>query len=94
MILATSDTSTGEPSRTAVSGGATFTDLFVNAPGAGYTVRWWKNRPKPVETRVTLNEVSVSPLVPLLFGDTQLYIDRMTSIVRMRPASTESDTTP
>lgn len=43
-------------------------------------------------TRVTLNEVSVSPLLPLLFGDTQLYIDRMTSIVRIRPASTESDT--
>jgi len=44
------------------------------------------------KTRVTLNEVSVSPLTPLLFGDTQLYIDRMTSIVRIRNASTESDT--
>jgi len=44
------------------------------------------------KARVTLNEVSVSPLTPLLFGDTQLYIDRMTSIVRIRNASTESDT--
>jgi cell wall-associated NlpC family hydrolase len=42
------------------------------------------------KARVTLNEVSVSPLLPLLFGDTQTYIDRMTSIVRIRPASTES----
>ncbi len=34
---------------------------------------------------VDLNEVSVSPLTPLLFNDTQLYVDRMTSIVRIRP---------
>ena len=37
------------------------------------------------KARVELNEVSVSPLTPLLFNDTQLYIDRMTSIVRIRP---------
>lgn len=36
-------------------------------------------------TRVELNEVSVSPLTPLLFNDKQLYVDRMTSIVRIRP---------
>src|SRR5262249_11609052 len=34
---------------------------------------------------VDLNEVSVSPLTPLLFNDTQTYVDRMTSIVRFRP---------
>ena len=37
------------------------------------------------KARVELNEVSVSPLLPLLFNDTQTYIDRMTSIVRIRP---------
>jgi hypothetical protein len=36
---------------------------------------------------VDLDEVSVSPLTPLLFNDTQTYIDRMTSIVRIRPAA-------
>ena len=35
-------------------------------------------------THVDLNEVAVSPLTPLLFNDTQLYVDRMTSIVRIR----------
>jgi cell wall-associated NlpC family hydrolase len=35
--------------------------------------------------RVKLNEVSVTPLLPLLFNDQQTYIDRMTSIVRIRP---------
>lgn len=39
--------------------------------------------------RVTLNEVSVSPLLPLQFNDTQTYVDRMTSIVTMRPAPTQ-----
>jgi len=34
--------------------------------------------------RVKLNEVSVTPLRPLMFNDTQSYIDRMTSIVRIR----------
>ncbi|MGO4700981.1 C40 family peptidase [Dyella sp. 2RAB6] len=34
--------------------------------------------------RVKLNEVSVTPLRPLMFNDTQRYIDRMTSIVRIR----------
>ena len=33
--------------------------------------------------RVDLNEVSVSPLTPLLFNDHELYADRMTSIVRI-----------
>jgi len=31
----------------------------------------------------------VSPLLPLLFGDTQTYVDRMTAIVR--PAQTEDE---
>lgn len=35
--------------------------------------------------RVKLNEVSVTPLLPLLFNDKQSYVDRMTSIVRIRP---------
>jgi cell wall-associated NlpC family hydrolase len=39
------------------------------------------------KARVRLNEVSVSPLLPLLFGDTQTYVDRMTSIVRIRSAA-------
>jgi cell wall-associated NlpC family hydrolase len=40
--------------------------------------------------RVELNEVSVSPLTPLLFNDDQTYVDRMTSIVRIRPPATDS----
>ena len=39
--------------------------------------------------RVKLNQVSVSPLLPLQFNDTQTYVDRMTSIVTMRPAPTK-----
>lgn len=39
--------------------------------------------------RITLNQVAVSPLLPLQFNDTQSYIDRMTSIVTMRPAPTK-----
>ncbi|MEO5560754.1 MAG: SH3 domain-containing protein [Dokdonella sp.] len=35
--------------------------------------------------RVKLNEVSVTPLLPLLLGNQQSYVDQMTSIVRMRP---------
>ena len=35
--------------------------------------------------RVKLNEVSVTPFLPLLFNEKQLYVDRMTSIVRIRP---------
>lgn len=35
--------------------------------------------------RVKLNEVSVTPLLPLLFNEKQSYVDRMTSIVRIRP---------
>ncbi|MEO7068502.1 MAG: SH3 domain-containing protein [Rhodanobacter sp.] len=36
--------------------------------------------------RVKLNEVSVTPLLPLLFNDKQTFVDRMTSIVRIRPS--------
>ncbi len=39
--------------------------------------------------RISLNEVSVSPLLPLQFDDTESYVDRMTSIVTMRPAPTK-----
>jgi len=47
------------------------------------------------KTHVDLNEVSVSPLTPLLFNDTQTYVDRMTSIVRIRPdAAKETPTHP
>ena len=35
--------------------------------------------------RVHLNQVSVSPLLPLQFNDDETYVDRMTSIVTMRP---------
>ncbi len=34
---------------------------------------------------VKLNEVSVTPLLPLMFNDHQTFVDRMTSIVRIRP---------
>lgn len=37
--------------------------------------------------RITLNEVSVSPLLPLQFNATETYVDRMTSIVSMRPTN-------
>lgn len=38
-----------------------------------------------------LNAVAVSPLLPLQFNDTQLYVDRITSVVRIRPeAATEA----
>ncbi|KJV29100.1 SH3 domain-containing protein [Luteibacter yeojuensis] len=33
--------------------------------------------------RVKLNAVSVTPLLPLMFNDTQTFVDRMTSIVRI-----------
>ena len=36
--------------------------------------------------RIALNGVSVSPLLPLQFSEKETYIDRMTSIVTMRPA--------
>jgi cell wall-associated NlpC family hydrolase len=35
--------------------------------------------------RVKLNEVSVTPLLPLMYDDQHSYIDRMTSIVHVRP---------
>ncbi|KZC33942.1 MULTISPECIES: C40 family peptidase [Rhodanobacter] len=37
------------------------------------------------KARVKLNAVSVTPLLPLLFNDQQSYVERMTSIVRIRP---------
>lgn len=36
--------------------------------------------------RLPLNQVAVTPLLPLMFNDTQSFVDRMTSIVRIRPA--------
>jgi cell wall-associated NlpC family hydrolase len=36
------------------------------------------------KTRIKLNAVSVTPLLPMLFNDHQTYVDRMTSIVRIR----------
>jgi cell wall-associated NlpC family hydrolase len=35
--------------------------------------------------RVKLNAVSVTPLLPLMYNETQTFVDRMTSIVRIRP---------
>lgn len=35
--------------------------------------------------RVKLNSVAVTPLLPLMFNDHQTFVDRMTSIVRIRP---------
>jgi hypothetical protein len=35
--------------------------------------------------RIKLNAVSVTPLLPLLYNDRQTFVDRMTSIVRIRP---------
>ena len=35
--------------------------------------------------RVTLNAVSVTPLLPMLYGKDSTFIDHMTSNVRMRP---------
>ena len=40
---------------------------------------------------VDLNAVSVSPLLPLLFGKDQTYVERMTSIVRIRPDPAKPD---
>ena len=34
---------------------------------------------------VTLNQVAVTPLLPLMFNDHQSFVDRMTSVVRIRP---------
>ncbi|HVI55095.1 MAG TPA: SH3 domain-containing protein [Luteibacter sp.] len=34
--------------------------------------------------RIKLNEVSVTPLLPMMFGDDETFVDRMTSIVRIR----------
>jgi cell wall-associated NlpC family hydrolase len=43
--------------------------------------------------RAGLNGVSVTPLEPMLFGDTETYVDRITSIQRIRPhAGTSHET--
>jgi len=34
---------------------------------------------------VKLNEVAVTPLLPMMFNDHQSFVDRMTSVVRIRP---------
>ncbi|MGB5937875.1 MAG: SH3 domain-containing protein [Rhodanobacter sp.] len=36
------------------------------------------------KARIKLNSVSVTPLLPMLYNDRQSYVDRMTSIVRIR----------
>lgn len=36
------------------------------------------------KARIKLNAVSVTPLLPLLYNDQQSYVERMTSIVRIR----------
>ena len=41
--------------------------------------------PDGAMTRVSLNSVSVTPLMPLEFNDSESYVDRMTSIVRIYP---------
>ena len=52
-------------------------------------------KPDGSMARVPLNAVSVTPLVPLQFNDSHSYIDRMRSIVRIRPdTATEAPTTP
>ncbi|WP_425605661.1 SH3 domain-containing protein [Pseudoxanthomonas daejeonensis] len=38
--------------------------------------------------RAGLNGVSVTPLEPMLFGETETYVDRITSIQRIRPRAT------
>jgi cell wall-associated NlpC family hydrolase len=53
--------------------------VIHDTSGLGY------RKPDGTQIHVDLNEVSVSPLTPLLFNDTQTYVDRMTSIVRIRP---------
>ena len=42
-------------------------------------------KPGGEKTRTALNAVSVSPLTPLLFDDTQTFVDRIYSIQRIRP---------
>ncbi len=51
-------------------------------------------RPDGTVADVQLNAVSVSPLIPLVFNDTELYIDRMTSIVRIRPDTEQAPPSP
>ncbi|SEW05533.1 SH3 domain-containing protein [Luteibacter sp. 329MFSha] len=43
----------------------------------------WK-QPDGSLRRVVLNEVSVTPLLPMMFSDDATFVDRMTSIVRIR----------
>lgn len=42
--------------------------------------------------RAGLNGVSVTPLEPMLFGDSETYVDRITSIQRIRPVSAQGTT--
>lgn len=56
-------------------------DPWVIHDTTGATVRSADGR----RVRVKLNAVSVTPLVPLQFNDSESYIDRMRSIVRIRP---------
>jgi hypothetical protein len=44
--------------------------------------------------RVPLNAVSVTPLLPLQFDETQRYVDAMTSIVKIVPESTKETSQP
>ena len=41
-------------------------------------------QPDGTPTRVKLNEVAVTPLMPLMFNDDASFVDRMTAIVRVR----------
>lgn len=43
------------------------------------------DKPDGGRARVKLNAVSVTPLEPLMFNETESYIERMTSIVRVHP---------
>lgn len=46
------------------------------------------DKPDGSRARIKLNAVSVTPLEPLMFNDTQSYIERMTSIVRVHQGGT------
>ncbi len=47
----------------------------------------WRG-PDGQRVRAGLNGVSVTPLEPMLFGETETYVDRITSIQRIRPRAT------
>ncbi|HEX6831923.1 MAG TPA: SH3 domain-containing protein [Rudaea sp.] len=63
-------------------------DPYVIHDTTGMTYRG----PDGVTMRVPLNAVSVTPLLPMLFNDNETYVDRMTSIVRIRPLSAKEAT--